>query len=220
LVQKPPSNDCWRVIGVQGDRSCPELKGVVHCRNCPVFSAAGRSLLERASPEGYQEEWAEILGQEKEADAAGDLSLIVFRLGEEWLALQTRLLREVTSSRVVRRLPHRRGNVLLGLVNIQGELVICVSLANLLGLDRDQASDDPDSPGRLVVMENRAERWAFLVDEISGIHRFDSRELKPVPATVARAAARYTRGLLDREGRKIGCLDEELVLEGLARSVL
>ena len=30
-----------------GDRSCPELLSCVHCRNCPVYSAAGRSLLER-----------------------------------------------------------------------------------------------------------------------------------------------------------------------------
>ena len=32
-------NDCWNRIGVRGDRSCPELKQYVHCRNCPVYSA-------------------------------------------------------------------------------------------------------------------------------------------------------------------------------------
>ena len=33
-------NDCWNRIGVRGDASCPELEQHVHCRNCPVYSAA------------------------------------------------------------------------------------------------------------------------------------------------------------------------------------
>src|SRR5436305_2082413 len=30
---------CWREIGVAGDRSCPKLPEVVHCRNRVVFPA-------------------------------------------------------------------------------------------------------------------------------------------------------------------------------------
>ena len=38
------AGDCWNRIGVNGDRSCPELTSFVHCRNCPVFARPrGRS---------------------------------------------------------------------------------------------------------------------------------------------------------------------------------
>jgi Magnesium chelatase, subunit ChlI len=37
--------DCWNQIGVFGDGTCPELAKVIHCRNCPVYAAGGRSLL-------------------------------------------------------------------------------------------------------------------------------------------------------------------------------
>ena len=90
MAEKKTSQDCWNVIGVQGDASCPELDKAIHCRNCPVFSAAGRGLLEQAFPRGYLEKWGHILAQNKEVESAADLSLIVFRLGDEWLALRTK----------------------------------------------------------------------------------------------------------------------------------
>ncbi len=47
----PVGGDCWNRIGVNGDRSCPELTSFVHCRNCPVFAAAARSFFDRPAPE-------------------------------------------------------------------------------------------------------------------------------------------------------------------------
>src|SRR6185436_17733771 len=79
---------CWRAIGVSGDGICPELVTHVHCRNCPVFTRAGRSLLERAAPAGYRDEWTRLLAQVKPA-AASERSVLVFRLAEEWLAVET-----------------------------------------------------------------------------------------------------------------------------------
>jgi Magnesium chelatase, subunit ChlI len=43
-------NDCWNQIGVFGDGTCPELAKVIHCRNCPVYAAGGRSLLMLGRP--------------------------------------------------------------------------------------------------------------------------------------------------------------------------
>ena len=45
-------DDCWNRIGVWGTETprCPKLEDVVHCRNCEVYSAAGRLVLERRLP--------------------------------------------------------------------------------------------------------------------------------------------------------------------------
>ena len=126
-----PVANCWNHIGVWGDRSCPELLKVVHCHNCPVFAGAGRRFLDAPSPDGYAQEWAERLAPPIE-EAATDLqSVLIFRLGEEWLALPAQVLLEVAGPRPIHRIPHRAG-LLAGLVNIRGELYLCARLFQAL----------------------------------------------------------------------------------------
>ena len=57
----PPQSDCWRTIGIAGDKSCPELERFIHCRNCPVLAEAARTFFDRAAPAGYIDAWREIL---------------------------------------------------------------------------------------------------------------------------------------------------------------
>jgi chemotaxis-related protein WspD len=207
-------HDCWNSIGVRGDKSCPELQRHSHCRNCPAYSAAAATLLDRdldAPPA------AAMPGHFAEAAPLGEgstESAVIFRVGTEWFALSTLLLDEIVGMRVVHSLPHRRNPALLGLVNVRGELVVCVSIARLL------IGDTAPSPqGRLVVVRHASGRLAFPVDEVQHAHRYHPDELKPVPATVARSASAFTRGLLSWRDRIVGCLDERLILEALNRSL-
>ena len=145
---------CWHRIGVSGDRSCPELSTFVHCRNCPVFAAAARSFFDRPAPEGYLAEWSSWLadsgsdGLRPRGEGGGDddedggvvaqregVSVLIFRLGAEWLAFRTRAVAEVTTPRPVHRVPHRSNRIFAGLVNLQGQAQLCVSLHGLLGVD-------------------------------------------------------------------------------------
>ena len=112
---------CWNRIGVRGDRSCPELAKVTHCHNCPVFAAAGRRFLDAPSPPDYIDEWTVRLAAPDDGAAQEEFSALVFRLGDEWLALPVGVLVEVTRPRPPHRIPHR-GGLLAGVVNIRGEL--------------------------------------------------------------------------------------------------
>jgi len=140
------AGDCWNTIGVRGDRSCPELPGVVHCQNCPVFAAAGRRFLDAPSPPGYLEEWTERLAARVEEAVADLESVLTFRLADEWLALPVRVLIEVTLPRLIHRVPYRAG-LLAGLVNIRGELHLCAHLARLLGVESRAAGSNGTGPG-------------------------------------------------------------------------
>jgi len=129
-----PMPECWRVIGVAGDRSCPELQAFVHCRNCPVLAEAARSFFDRPAPEGYLDAWQAILEEPAEAADGADTSVLVFRVDHEWLSLPTGALVEVTPSRTLHTVPHRAGTALAGIVNVRGQLQLCVSLHAVLGL--------------------------------------------------------------------------------------
>jgi chemotaxis-related protein WspD len=212
-----PRPDCWNQIGVRGDHSCPELERVVHCHSCPVFARAGRKLLDAAPPPGYLAEWSERLATPAEG-AAGDLqSVLIFRLADEWLALPVHVLVEVTDVRPVHRVPYH-GGLLAGLVNIRGELHLCVHLAQLLGIAAPEGQPPPPRQ-RLVVVERDGERWVFPVDEVEQVHRFPVAELARVPATVGRSAAHRTRGVFSWRDRLVGYLDDERLLEALRAKI-
>src|SRR6185503_157399 len=73
-------HDCWNKIGLWGDSSCPELIRVSHCRNCPVYSAAGVQMLDRELTPGYRQEWSELLARPKPARITGTRSVVIFRI--------------------------------------------------------------------------------------------------------------------------------------------
>ncbi len=209
-------DDCWNRIGFRGDRSCPELERVVHCHNCQVFGNAGRHFLDAPSPPGYAAEWTRRLAAPIEADPADLVGVLTFRLSEEWLALEVRLLVEVTTPRPVHRIP-RRGGILAGVVNIRGELHLCVHLDALLGVRRDvpQAGAPRRHQPRLLVVRRENERWVLPVDEVDEVHRFSRQGLTGTPATLSRSLARLTRGVFSHDERSIGLLDEERLFETL-----
>ena len=87
-------DDCWNRIGVHGDQSCAELLRHIHCRNCPVFSAAARTLLDVPAPAGFRQTATEHFARPAQAErghvASADMqSAIVFRLRAEWYAIRT-----------------------------------------------------------------------------------------------------------------------------------
>lgn len=231
----PQVNNCWNHIGVDGDRSCEKLETVIHCRNCPVYSTAGRSLLERVVPVDYLNEWTAVLAQ-PQAQLSGTISeqaafrigrtadtfsAIIFRLSDELFALPVRVLQEVTHPCVIHTLPHRSNNLFLGLVNIRGEILLCASLGDLLGLESvTKPLDSGIKEHRRMLVVGSGGKWVFPVDEVHRIYRFHLNEFKATPVVVSKATETYTQGVIDWHNKKVNYLDAELVLNTLDRRIL
>ena len=208
-----PTTDCWNTIGVRGDRSCPQLVEAVHCHNCPVFAAAGRKFLDAPSPTGYQDEWTNRLAAPPE-DVAADLdSVLIFRVGDEWLALTVQVLVEVTAPKPVHRVPHRAG-LLAGLVNIRGELHLCARLGKMLGID-DTKTSEPTAGARMLLVHKDADRWVFPVDAVDQVHRVPRTSIGRPPATVGRASAHLSRGVFPWGDKAVGLLDDGRLFDTL-----
>jgi chemotaxis-related protein WspD len=222
----PPSpalaEGCWNTIGVRGDRSCPELTQYTHCRNCPVYAATAVKLLDVEPTPDYITSWTWHFATPHTVNERDTQSVVIFRIGTEWLALATSAVTEVAGVRPVHALPHHRGGAVEGLASVHGELLIVVSLARILGLE---SSGEPGQSGRraaqqrfLVVRRDEA-RVVFRADEVHGIQRFHPRELKPVPSTVARSTATYSKDLLPWNGHSVGVLDDQLLFYTLKRTL-
>jgi chemotaxis-related protein WspD len=213
-------DDCWNRIGVRGDRSCPELHTHVHCRNCPVQRAVGAELLSHPVPPDYATTWTEHVSRPVQQTDGDTASSVIFRVGAEWLALPSVAIQEVATLRPVHRVPHRTSGSLLGVVNVRGELLICVSLARVLGLESDATSVSASASGsRLLVIRRKDLRAACPVDAVHGVHRYAPASLSAVPATLAKAGTRYSRALLAWREQTVGVLDEELLFSALKRGM-
>lgn len=216
-------HDCWNRIGVRGDGSCPELIRYVHCRNCPIYAAAAVALLDRDLPPNYLTDWTSHFAQEQRIEQLDTHSVVMFRIGAEWLALPTPIFKEVAELRAIHPLPHRRGGVVQGLANVRGELLVCVSLGYVLGLENAAESRRGARRTvhrRLLVVNSEGQRMVFPVDEMHGIHRFHTRELKEVPATVARATATYSKAMLSWQENTVCLLDDQLLFYTVNRSLV
>ena len=224
LVPSPELQDCWNRVGVQGDATCPRLAEVLHCRNCPVYSSAAARLLHGVPPADYLREWTDRLARPlARTDTSATEAVMIFRVGAEWFALPAAIFQEVAEPRPIHSLPHRRGKILKGLVNIRGELVICVSLGGTLGVEEIPGAGRPGARHtvyeRLLVVGTPGGRLAFPVAEVHGIEAFGAGQLQPVPETLALSSARYTAGILPWQGRSVGCLDPAGLFTTLNRSL-
>ncbi|WP_312995531.1 chemotaxis protein CheW [Pseudomonas sp.] len=209
-------DDCWNRIGIHGDKTCPLLDEHIHCRNCSVYSAAATRLLDRYS---LQQDQREAVVGKVEIDVK-TRSLLMFRLGEEWLGLATRSLVEVAPMQAIHSLPHQRSRALLGVANVRGALVACLSLVELLDLDGSVA---PVSGGRvmprMLIIGAHGGPVVVPVDEVDGIHAIDERILDAASQSGVQASAKYTRGVLQYRGRSLRWLDEEQLLSAVTRSL-
>ncbi|MDR7285294.1 chemotaxis-related protein WspD [Pseudomonas corrugata] len=209
-------DDCWNRIGIHGDKSCPLLTEHIHCRNCAVYSAAATRLLDRYALQ-QDDRVQHSATVETEVKTR---SLLMFRLGEEWLGLATRSLVEVAPLQAIHSLPHQRSRALLGVANVRGALVACLSLVELLGLDAtNNVADGARVMPRMLIIAAHGGPVVVPVDEVDGIHAIDERILDAASQSGTQASGKYTRGVLPFKGRSLRWLDEEQLLSAVTRSL-
>jgi chemotaxis-related protein WspD len=214
-------NDCWNRIGVHGDASCPELQQYVHCRNCPVYSAGAAEMLDADTPVSYFVDRTAHFAAAADVEETETRSIVIFRIGSEWLALPTSVVVEVANLLPIHSLPHRQNAVVLGLASVRGELLVCVSLSQVIdaGPRAEPGARGGAAIRRLLVIRRDGIRFVCPVDEVHGIHRFHARELKELPTTVANARVTYSTALLPWRGQSVGTLDDQLLFYTLRRSL-
>lgn len=184
----------------------------------PASESAAERLLEREAPAGYLAAWARSLARAPAAARQDDAAAAIFRLGEERFALDAAVVREVHVPRAVHRIPGRTNEIVRGIVALRGEIHLCADLYALLGCARAPAGSSR-APTRMMVIGRPGEAWAFETDEVADVRHFDPALVAPAQVTVAKAAVRFTIGLVTLDGVSAALLDPERLFAGLARSL-
>ena len=215
------TGDCWNRIGVFGDRSCPELATHAHCRRCPVYSSAAHALLDNEPDADYVANRTRHFAQPRTHRPTAVDAVLIFRVQNEWLGLPAGVVSEVGELKALRSLPHRRNDVVQGIVNVRGELLACVALGRLLGIDKSTAPYKRNlaRPSRMIVLKRDDFRFVCHADEVHGVHRFPAAERRNVPVTVSKALTGHSRAVISWRHHTVGILDEQAIFSSV-RQVL
>jgi len=209
-------NDCWNKIGVwrREDEICPTLSKVVHCRNCETYINAGLTLLDRELPESYTNDNTKVFNIATQDKCLDQTSHLIFRLGHEWHAIKTAILNEICEISEVHSIPHNKNSIVEGLVNIHGEMEICVSLAQLI-IKQKPANNDIKTRSRLVLIKLDSGKYAFKACEVMGIYPISTSKLLNPPSIITHADQQLTQSVFEFNDKPIGlinipCLDTAL----------
>ena len=145
------------------------------------------------------------------------LSIIVFLIGNEWLALPTTVVKEVATCRPIHRIPHRRGKEIGGIVNLNGELTPYLALDRLLEIAPESSCEGVvwrHRQARMVAIVVTGGCWVFSVDEMEGIHHCDPASMKIIPVSSSHLLTGYLEGVFSIEGKQVGLLNVERLMMG------
>ncbi len=212
--------DCWNRSGVWGQETprCSRLEEVVHCRNCDVFTQAGRRLFDSAANIEYSTEWADNRVSQRSQSTMDNHSYTVFRLADEWLAVSTRVVAEVCETGATHRIPHRNKNVLNGIMSVHGQLLPWLNLAALMGMPENVEQNAGSE--RCIVIEREQQAFVFSVAQVQGVMRVAAGEMRTAPAASIIESKQLIMGVASWSGHNVGCVDGEALFDACNECLL
>lgn len=213
---------CWDELGVFGSGICELLNEYNHCKICPVYISSGRKLLHRDIPDELIDEWTELFTLEKSKEQINKTSVVVFKISGEWLAIKTELFQEAVVYKYVHSVPGRTNKYFHGVLNVNGELLLCISMAAFLELPEAMSVIDEGKViyKSILVLNEKAQRYAFPIDEFAGVFNVPSEIIESIPATVSKSDNTISTGLFVYNDKKVGLIDDKKLIEILKRRLV
>lgn len=154
---------------------------------------------------------AESLAMESVEEEVSDrISMLRFRIGDEWYAVRVADVREIFQEYDVTGVPGTPPYV-LGVTNVRGEILSVTDPALLVGLGKIVGTGEGQPPA--IVVKNGVVTTALVVDEIGDIVEVANELLEPPVGLMDRAQAEFVAGSVFVNGTMIGLLDVGRVLE-------
>lgn len=197
---------CWEHIGVWGNKTCKELEVHIHCKNCPVFSKAGRQLFSRERSGG---QIIEVFNQKKENEKnEKNLSVFLFRVGKQWYALPAERMIEIASDSKIHTLPMMQNPVVKGIVNIRGQIKVLFDLHKIIK-EHFQATSKHNIP-RIILTGSGKDEYAFRVDEAWGVWKVAESALQK-PPKIYQSESSLVNYVLTWQEKDVALLNYELL---------
>jgi purine-binding chemotaxis protein CheW len=145
----------------------------------------------------------------EDSETAEGMSLLLFRITDEWYAVEASDVREIFQDYTVTPVPCVP-EFILGVVNVRGEILSVTDPARMMGLG---SIDGAQGAWPAVVVANDRVATALVVDEIGDIVEVTVDALEPPISGVGRMQAEFIAGSVFVSERMVGLLNVDRVLQ-------
>lgn len=153
---------------------------------------------------------AESLALETLDEGVSDqISLLLFRIADEWYAVDVSDVREIFQEYTVTSVPCVP-EFILGVVNVRGEILSVMDPARLMQLGKIESVDGISPP--VVVVTNDEVTTALVVDEIGDITEVARGAIEPPVSIIDRSQAEFIAGSVFVNESMVGLLNVARVL--------
>ncbi len=130
--------------------------------------------------------------------------LLTCRVGEQWLGLQVKHVREVVTPQPTTNMP-LAPDAVMGLINLRGRVITQLDVRKVIGLpDREEDSF------RVAIVETiSGEDFGLVVDEVGEVVELDVDMYEKTPKTLDRVWQDVSEGVLKQEERVVVLVDVE-----------
>lgn len=116
--------------------------------------------------------------------------LVCFRLAGQEYGIAIDSVKETLTPRPMTRV-FLTPSWVLGIINLRGDIVPVLDLAELLGMPASGVGID----SRIVIVDHDAHRAGILVDELAELRNLDTTSMTPAPSTLSAEASELISGL-------------------------
>ncbi len=137
--------------------------------------------------------------------------LVTFSLGDEWYGIDIANVKEISNIVEIYYIPSAPAHV-AGTINLRGVVVPVIDLGSFLGLQKSPV----DSETSIIVVEHNNITMGVLADQIGDIEEVASETVEPPLATIDKDRVDCLEGGVELDGRLLGILKLEHIVQGTA----
>jgi len=144
-------------------------------------------------------------GAVKPVKKAGQNSeLLTCRVGEQWLGLQVRQVREVVTPQACTDMP-LAPDAVMGLINLRGRVITQLDVRKVIGLPNRDTDDY-----RVAIVETiSGEDFGLVMDEVGEVIDLDPDMYEKTPKTLDRVWQDVSEGVLKQDERVVVLVNVE-----------
>jgi purine-binding chemotaxis protein CheW len=146
--------------------------------------------------------------REDSVAAGAPREFIAFRIGVQEFCIDIMSVREIRGWTPATALPHAPAYV-RGVINLRGSVLPIVDLAERLGFPATDAS----ARQVIIVVQVGAQIIGLLVDAVSDILTLTTETIQPTPDVATAFVKSFVRGMLAIDGRMIGVIELDSIME-------
>ncbi|NLO20349.1 MAG: hypothetical protein GX121_10845 [Ignavibacteria bacterium] len=176
-------------------------------------------LISKEIQEAFFEKWTSQFSEEKEKTEDDSLGVLIFRVENKWLAIKADAFQEILDWKKTHSVPFRTNEVFKGIVNVNGELLLSISITGLLSIEKYKDSDIDLAKWKIIVIKKDQQRYAFEANEFIGVVKVPQSQIQKGRTTISESQNPFLVDTFSYQDIKISLIEQEQLFAAIEKEL-